>query len=297
MDFIENSYRLHANEVIDKSINDMGSFFKEKSANRWRHNRAYNMVTPLIKNNKHSRWLTVGDGRYGFDAYSLKKRGPDLNITASNISDELLAAAHEKGFIQFYLKENAEFLSSKTGEYDYVFCRESFHHFPRPYIALYEFIRAARKAVVLIEPLDIHSDSSFMDHIFVNTRKIIKRIRGQSFDTYEESGNYVYGVSLREIKKICLALDMPALAYLKFNDCFLPNKSKKSEDWLLKKMKLSIAFKDLLSRIGVFKHILSAVIIYNEPPSENEIIDLKAAGYQVELLQRNPFVLRDRVGA
>lgn len=36
--------------------------------------------------------------------------------------------------------------------FDYVLCKDSYHHMPRPMIALYQMLRVARRAVVLIEP-------------------------------------------------------------------------------------------------------------------------------------------------
>lgn len=48
--------------------------------------------------------------------------------------------------------ENAEKLSSPNETLDFVLCKESYHHFTRPMLALYEMLRVATKAVVLIEP-------------------------------------------------------------------------------------------------------------------------------------------------
>ncbi|WP_158308790.1 methyltransferase domain-containing protein [Desulfocurvibacter africanus] len=76
-------------------------------------------------------------------------------------------------FIPEYSVENAEKLSFANGSYDYLLCKEAFHHFPRPMIALYEMLRVARKGIVLIEPNDNGADG------------------------FEECGNYVYSLSRR----------------------------------------------------------------------------------------------------
>ena len=43
----------------------------------WRHKRMYDNLLPLIKNYPFSKWLTIGDGRYGTDANYLLRN----NIT------------------------------------------------------------------------------------------------------------------------------------------------------------------------------------------------------------------------
>lgn len=78
------------------------------------------------------------------------------NCCPTDISEYLLAEARRRGLITKYALENAERLSFADQSFDYVFCKESFHHFPRPYQALYEMLRVAREAVLLIEPNDPH---------------------------------------------------------------------------------------------------------------------------------------------
>lgn len=53
-----------------------------------------------------------------------------------------------------YSVENAESLSFRDNEFEVAFCKEAYHHFPRPFLALYEMLRVASKAVVLAEPND-----------------------------------------------------------------------------------------------------------------------------------------------
>lgn len=45
------------------------SWFDEGSADFWRHRRMYEMIAPLAAAHQDSKWLTVGDGRYGLDSY------------------------------------------------------------------------------------------------------------------------------------------------------------------------------------------------------------------------------------
>ena len=50
----------------------------------------------------------------------------------TDISSNLLKEAKDIGYISKYKQENAESLSFQDDEFDYVFCKESYHHFPRP---------------------------------------------------------------------------------------------------------------------------------------------------------------------
>jgi len=87
--------------------------------------------------------LTVGDA-YGHDANYLIDNGVQ-NVIASDISDEFLAVSKEVGIVEQYSAENAENLSFENNSIDYILCKETYHHFPRPYAALYEMIRVAKK--------------------------------------------------------------------------------------------------------------------------------------------------------
>ena len=66
----------------------------------------HQLIDPLLESDPSSRWLTVGDGRYGRDAkYISDKQG---KVLATDISEYLLKEAKENGFIEEYKVENAE---------------------------------------------------------------------------------------------------------------------------------------------------------------------------------------------
>ena len=155
--FQEVSYERHdkhiAEHILDeKKANLSKTWFETDTVDAWRHQRMYQTIDPILRTEPEAKWLTVGDGRYGIDAKYILDKGCEALPT--DISDVLLKEAKKLGFIPDYRKENAEFLTFKDSEFDYVFCKESYHHFPRPMIALYEMLRVARKGVVLIEPND-----------------------------------------------------------------------------------------------------------------------------------------------
>ena len=118
------------------------------------------------------------------------------DITCSDISIKLLALAKRKKFIKKYSKQNAENLKFKSSSFDYVFCKESFHYFSKPYLALYEMFRVSKKGVILIKPSDEIIEKGFFNFIY----RIIRFFMNQtnSGDGFEEVGNYVYKISKRE---------------------------------------------------------------------------------------------------
>ena len=180
----------------------------------------YKVLDPILIADPEAMWLTVGDGRYGKDAkYILAKGGDAL---ASDISDYLLKEAKDIGYITEYKKENAESLSFKDGEFDYVLCKESYHHFPRPMLALYEMLRVASKGVVLIEPNDRYIYNKISRMVFRNLRDKIKSLlRGKTNrHAYEESGNYVFTISRREIEKVALGTNYKIVAFKGINDVY-----------------------------------------------------------------------------
>ena len=73
-------------------------------------------------------------------------------------------------------------------------------------LALYEMIRVSSKAVVLIEPQDGYIDLPIG--------------KGKHLATYEDSGNYVYTLSKRELEKVALGLGLPAVATKNICDVF-----------------------------------------------------------------------------
>src|SRR5690606_3411078 len=109
------------------------AWLRPDTVNAWRLERMYSCAIPLLEAYPDASWLTVGDGRYGLDAMYLRSRG--AKALATDISGILLEEAKAQGLIDDYRVENAEHLSFASESFDFVFCKESYHHFPRPMCA------------------------------------------------------------------------------------------------------------------------------------------------------------------
>ena len=123
--------------------------------------------------------MTVGDGRFGKDAHVVQSKDPSARVHATDISDMLLREAAATGYIKSFSRENAESLSFGDGEFDFVLCKESYHHFPRPMIALYEMIRVAGTGVILMEPTDPYVTTGTKDLVFMALKRVVKMLLGR----------------------------------------------------------------------------------------------------------------------
>jgi len=283
----------YKNFLSNKKKNISDSWLNKDTLDYWRHERMINKVKPLINYNTKRTWLTIGDGRYGSDGIILKTLGAK-NITCSDISIKLLALAKRKKFIKNYSKQNAENLKFKSSSFDYVFCKESFHHFSKPYLALYEMFRVSKKGVILIEPSDEIIEKGFFNFIY----RIIRFFMNQtnSGDGFEEVGNYVYKISKREMAKFLLGMNYRHLAVYGLNYAysevieFVSIKCNKLQS-IKKKflIKLKITVKNFLCRIGIMKPALMICILFKDIPSSQLLLSLKDLGWKINKFKQNPF--------
>ncbi|OFZ51019.1 MAG: hypothetical protein A2417_19775 [Bdellovibrionales bacterium RIFOXYC1_FULL_37_79] len=294
--FIKQSYERHSEHL---KCYQQGSA-KEAHAQRWllpntvdswRHKRMYDLVLPILKNDPNTTWLTVGDGRFGLDAQYIMSNGSAC--MATDISDTLLIEAKQKNLINDYQIENAEALSFDDNQFDYTFCKESFHHFPRPIIALYEMLRVSKKAAVLIEPSDPLTTPTPLKVLFQNFKKMIKFIlkKDNSEHHYEEVGNYIYKLSIKEITKIAIAQNFSTIATKGINDVYLSgveNEMVEDHGPLLKKTKRRIFLYDLLCLLRLQDHLLVSVVIFKSQPSKATIEALIKHRYTIVHLPQNP---------
>ena len=89
------SYEKHAAVEAEQATRSRlpACFADPESVDAWRHRRMHEMLVPLIEANPDSKWLTVGDGSYGSDAYFLQQQGVDVLA----LTDHTLAASSWAG--------------------------------------------------------------------------------------------------------------------------------------------------------------------------------------------------------
>lgn len=259
--------------------------------NTWRFERMYACANPLLEAYPGANWLTVGDGRYGMDAMYLQAHGG--RALATDISGTLLEESRAKGLIREYRVENAEALSFKDRSFDFVLCKESYHHFPRPMCALYEMLRVASRAVLLIEPNDQACPERGVTILSRLAKNLIKKIlrRPTGYHDFEVAGNYAYSISRREMEKVALGMALRTVAFKGVNDYYLPGVEFEPADpasALFRRVSAKIARYDFLCRLGINQPSLLAAIIFKESPSGGVKDVLRRQGYDVADLPENP---------
>ncbi len=279
--------KLHASQWLKKNTLDY-----------WRHKRMLSTIKPFIK--KDEKWLTIGDGRYGTEANFLISNG--ANALATDYSDKLLKISKEIGFINEYKKENAESLSFQDNEFDYVLIKEAFHHFPRPWIALYEAFRVCKKGVILIEPNDqityrLNIFSKFLKKIFNLYKKLTGKYLNKDCYSFEEVGNFIYTTNTRELEKFLLGMHYRDIGFIELNDHYIKGVEyiDLSEKKISTKIKIFIFkaivyFKEILSKFNLLNNSLNINILFKKEPEKNILKKMILYKWNYKKLPLNPFL-------
>lgn len=285
------------NEEWDRALGE-GDFarlaktwMREDNLDYWLHARIRANVKPFVEDDREGSWLTVGDGRYGADAHYIISLGAK-QVHASDMHDKLLRIGSERGFISEYSAQNAERLTFADDSFDYVYCKEAFHHFPRPYVALYEMFRVARRAVILTEPRDevVHR---------ARCKSMAKTAlgRAEKGHSFEPIGNYVYTVSERELEKFLLGMHYRHVAFHGCNTFymegveFVPCTGGTGRDKRVRAtLKGAILGMDALEKVGLHSSSLLSAALFKQQPAEPLRARLAAAGWTLKELPRNPYL-------
>ncbi len=280
-----NSYQHHVDHLRNYPEDRCKLMLNHNTINRWRYERFYKCLDPLLKSYPKSEWLTVGDFYYGSDAQYIQSKGH--KAVASDIDDHFLKKGKEIGYIEYYSKENVESLSFENETFDFVLCKETFHHLPRPYIGLYEMLRVSKVGVILLEPYDRKINASWAMRFF---EWLLRKVKGDIHNLYEPSGNFKYALSKNEIEKIALGLNLPYIAFKYLNDYYkdgLGMEHKSKDDATLKKVKHQIFLRDFLWQLKIFPPTYLLSIIFKQEVETDLLIQ---EGYKVIKLSRNPYL-------
>jgi ubiquinone/menaquinone biosynthesis C-methylase UbiE len=289
------------------------SWLNTNTADYWRHLRAFEAVSIFKKMSSKStpfKWLTIGDGRLGLDSQKIRNIGFD-NVLATDISEHLLKIGKRKRIIPDYRVENAEHLTFDNATFDVVFCKESLHHFPQPYKALYESLRCARLAVILIEPNDIELNIATYQSDYLNFKgKIFNllntKLRKHGFElvknsfrknksvipSWEASGNYMYPFNKREFLKLAYGMNLNSIYFKGLNDHYIEGcefeKADIEESEIFREIVTKIEMKDkVCAQYGAESDLLMTIIFKLEPSYELAE-ELKQNGWEAHKLKANP---------
>jgi SAM-dependent methyltransferase len=286
---VQRSYEVHRLQAERDSHSVPSIIVDPDGVDAYNHWRIYELIDPLIKAGPHASWLTVGDT--GGDAYYLASRGLQ-HVTASSLNDVQIKALASLGHLNgvSIMQVNAERIDLPDGAFDYVLCKEAYHHFPRPTLALYELLRVARRGVLLLEP------SEELGRPLDFVRWIAKRLlRGQSTaaQQFETVGNYLYRLSADEILKIACAIQLPQVA-VKDRNAFYSRMlaahghNRNSVRGALNR--LGFFTQDALCALRLMSPNFVGCYVATAPLSQREVAEFRAAGYRVIDVPKNPYL-------
>ena len=299
--FEETSYQSHetwfAKQYPDevKRLNTITKWqqsIKDKTVDYWLHERLFQLANPLIKANDY--WLTVGDG-YGFDANYFANKS--CKVMATDIGGAFLPLVKSQGLIDDYSVENVEKLTFADNSFDYAFCKEAYHHFPRAYMGVYEMIRVARKAIILVEPQDPLTKMPLMlaiKNILDRFDPTILQKYWKNRYSFEEVGNYVFKLSDREMEKIAMGMNLPAIAFKGINNAYwkpgLDTEIANENSASFRQIQSKIRKDDFLCKLGILPHHVLSAIIFKTLPDNETIKNLKNDGYLYYEFPKNPYL-------
>jgi len=284
----DRSYERHAAHARDHATSVPSVLGNPGSIDAHRHERMYTFAKPLLSMYPDATWLTVGDT--GADAQSLKNLGA-TNIICSSLSTAQIVEMRNLGHLDsFETREiNAEAIDLADDSVDFVLCKESYHHFPRPAIAVYELLRVCRRGVVFIEPAE-PTGWKPLDSLKTAIKSVLRR-KAAIMHEFEASGNYLYRLSKRELTKQAVALQLGNVASLYFNDFFHARLSPKKMNDPVPRMlfELGVFVQNTLARLRLMNYGLIVYVLFKENLTTDQIEKLRSANFSVEELPRNPY--------
>jgi len=255
---------------------------------------------PLFETFRGSSWLTLGDGRAGREAFYIQQK--QCKVLPTDLDDSLLQLAKEQGIFEEVRSENAEQLSFEDDSFDFIFCKETLHHVPRPYAALYEMLRTCKKGFGFVEPADRRHPFSMIWHATLEREKVLNDLKGSSeylAEPYEEVGNYAYTFTIRDIEKFALGAGLRWIAYqgVHVQDTREQSSKRKksdSEEDLIREYNYNQRHLEYVSEKGLAPWGSYAFLVFTLDNLPDELIEqLKSNGWQVKCLPENPYLLEN----
>lgn len=250
------------NRLLDGSVE---MWLNNDNLDYWGNTLPWGSLKKTFSNLGKKRILTIGDGKGGKDAVFFQELGH--KVVASDIATDVLEEAKKRGIIKEFLQIDAENMALEESSFDIVVTKETLHHLPRPYLALYEMLRIAKEGVVLIEPKQNENIKS-SDH--------------PPSKAYEKSGNYIFRFSIYELINIARAYGAKNIAYHFSSIIHVPNagdiKGEELEQAIEKHTKI---LEEQDAAKGLSQRGLINFLIWKEKMSDELAATLKRDGYKV----------------
>lgn len=133
--------------------------------------------------------ICCGDGPEGEYLYKLGAK-----VTVSDISSEAVKAAKRRCPYLTGVVADAENLPFESKSFDLILVRHGLHHLPNPLKGIREMDRVCKKGFIFIE-----AQKNFLTKVFIKFKVALE---------YEESGNYVYRFTRKDIVRIMSELSI-----------------------------------------------------------------------------------------
>ncbi|GHV50934.1 hypothetical protein FACS1894168_2690 [Deltaproteobacteria bacterium] len=274
------AYMEQKNWLANDNVSKQGRKDFEQSIGYWRQLRLLSFIDPLLEAFPGARWLTLGDGRHAIEARYIAARGS--HATPSDITDIVLKETREAGLIPDYRIEFFEKLSVPDAAYDFVLAKDALHHCSRPWLGLYEMLRAAGEGICFLEPYDY----SWWHSVLPHRPGDVPHPENRGWHGFEDGvGNYIFSFMDREVAKFCMGMGLPFLACKGFHDFYHAEldcrKAEEGSD------ALNTIKKALDAQSARNDYALIAWIILKRPPLSPLRERLQRDGYTFVPLPRN----------
>ncbi|HEX4111956.1 MAG TPA: methyltransferase domain-containing protein [Stellaceae bacterium] len=298
-DRISERYALEAKLLAGQSAKDVADLAGDPDGiYAYKEARMFDFIAPLVTCFGDGEWITVGDN--GGDARALKRAGVG-RVTASSISAVYLRRLAGAGQLdQIGVRDlNAEQMDLPDRAVDVLVCKEAYHHFPRAPLAFYEFLRVSRQGFVLIEPVALPRKP--LDFVRSLAKMVLRR-RGPAYEEFEPVGNFIYRVSLDEIRRMLTALQVPWFAVRFFNNFIMRSLLRASRRDRLAMLALGfgIAVQDVLVWCRLMSPGMAVIFVPTGATGRDCGDRLAQAGFRIVLTAKNPYrpedVFRDFYG-
>ena len=117
---------------------------------------------------------------------------------------------------------------------------------------------------------------------------------------FEEVGNFIYTINLRELEKFLLGKHQRSIASKKMNDHYFKNieyipneRGTLKERIICFKLKSAIILKNILSKIGLINHTILDVVLFKKEPDKTLIKKMKNYKWIYKRLPENPYLWKD----